>query len=50
MAFCGGMHYTEGGGHKPPLCGLGLRVKRTFFFDSSTLTAGIFGTSGSSET
>ena len=25
MAFCGGMHYTEGGGHKPPLCGLGLR-------------------------
>ena len=25
MAFCGGMHYIEGGGHKPPPCGLGLR-------------------------
>ena len=24
MALCGGMHYIEGGGHKPPPCRLGL--------------------------
>ena len=30
MAFCGSIHYTEGGGHKPPPCGLGLIEKGTF--------------------
>ena len=27
MALCGGMHYIEGGGHKPPPCRLGLNVE-----------------------